>query len=169
MAAPWPDGAGSSQRRQVLQVTSVPARGGSEAGMEPGRVPAPWQRLALLPAGAQGKGMGLAAAAAAASPAASAASKAPSGTFLPRCWHRPQAPQPHRDPARSQPPWALAKLPGRAKRVPEKLHPSLQHRKPSLLPPISRGQLFHLSPPPPAISTENNYWSFSLHRGIKSG
>lgn len=139
----WPDGGGSSQRCLVLQVASVPARGGSVAGMEQVQVPGPWQHLALLPAGAWGKGTGLAAA----SPTASAASNTPSGTCLLRCQHCPQASQPHRDPARSQPLQALAKLLCRGKRVPEYLHPSLQHRQPSLLPPISTGQLFYVSPP----------------------
>jgi len=45
--------------------------------------------------------------------------------------HLPQAPQPHGDPARSQPLRVLAKLPGRGERVPEYPHPSLQHRQPS--------------------------------------
>lgn len=34
--------------------------------------------------------------------------------------------------------------------------------------PLAQGSYFTY-PPPPAISTENNYWSFSLHQGIKSG
>lgn len=166
-AAPWPDGEGSSQCCQVLQVASVPARGGNVAGTEPVRVPGPWQRLAPLPTGTWGKGTGLAATAA--WPTASTTSNATSSTCPPHCQHRPQAPQPHGDPARSQPLRALAKLPGRGKRVTEYLHPSLQHRQPGLMPPISTGQLFHLSPPPPPISAENNYWSFSSYRGIKSG
>lgn len=55
-AAPWPDGEGSSQHCQVLQVASVLARGGSAAGTKTVQVPGPWQRLA--PRQRPGKGHG---------------------------------------------------------------------------------------------------------------
>lgn len=128
-----------------LQVASVPARGGSVAGTEPERVPGPRQRLAPLPASTWGKGTGLAATAT--WPTASPG------------WHLP-APLPASSPgpAAARGPCKVTSLCGplqssraEGKRVPESLHPSLQRRQPSLLPPppISTGQLFHLSPPPP--------------------
>lgn len=122
-----------------LRAGSRGQRGRDEDGASARALAAP-----RSPSSAQGKGTGLTAA----SPTASAASNDPSGTRPPRCQHHSQALQPHGDPARSQPLGDLAKLLGRGKRVPEYLHPPLRHRQPTLLPPISTGQLFYLTPLP---------------------
>lgn len=70
-------------------------------------------------------------------------------TCLPCCWHHPQSPQLHGDPPRSPPLRGLAKLPG-SSCLRSCTHPC-GTKEPSLLPPISTGQLFHLSPPPPSM------------------
>lgn len=88
-------------------------------------------------------------------------------TCLPHCRHHPQSPQLHGDPARSPPLRGLAKLLGRGSSCLRTCTHPCGPASPACCHLLAQGSCFTYHLPP--IYAENNYWSFSLRQGIKSG